>query len=78
MTTQDIPLILLTKSKYIVEFRQISRRSELHVFRDKRINERVTRSACHVEPKERTLGTLVEAKCHTSILHERIVVGKWA
>ena len=34
--------------------------------------------ACHVAPEERTLGTWVEAKCHTSILHERIVVGKWA
>ena len=30
------------KSKYIVEFCQILRRSELHVFRDKRTNERVT------------------------------------
>ena len=26
-------------------------------------------------PEERTLDTWVEAKCHTSILHERIVVG---
>ena len=34
--------------------------------------------ACYMAPEERTLGTEVEAKCHTSILHKRIVVGKWA
>ena len=43
MTTRNITLSSLAKFKYIVEFRQIPRMSELHVFQDKRTNERVTR-----------------------------------
>ena len=69
------------KSKYIVEFRRIRRRSEFACISrqtDEWEGDTWHEDACHVAPEERTLSTWVEAKCHTSILHERIVVGKWA
>ena len=43
MTTRVIPLSSSCETRYIVEFSRILRRSELHVFRDKWTNERVTR-----------------------------------
>ena len=81
MTTQAIPL---SPSHEIQVHSRISSNSEkVGIARISRLTNEWEgntwhENACHVAPKERTLSTWVESKCHTSILHERIVVGKWA